>query len=41
MMGAGTPATTFLFLDNMVKAAELLDDTERADIAEDVKVRHP
>lgn len=40
-MGAGTPATSFLFLDNMVKAAELLDDAERADIAEDVKVRDP
>jgi hypothetical protein len=40
-MGAGTPATNFLFLDNMVRAAELLDDAERADIAEDVKVRDP
>jgi hypothetical protein len=38
-MGAGTPASTFLFLDNMVRAAELLDDAERGDIAEDVKVR--
>jgi len=37
MFGATAPATTVLYLENMVPSKDLLDAEERSDIAEDVK----
>jgi len=38
-MGGAAPSTNCLYLENMATANELLDEGERKDIAEDVKVR--